>query len=162
MFTPSYIGRNEFLLRQANVSAIVTTESEVLEMNTENTSISISTLEIGFGNGNVYCVGEKISIQDIINYFNLRDGHIIIDDFVNRIIYNKIYCCITSFNIKEQLTVLKLNRKLKKVKLYIDFDDYLEALCLVQPGKVSGLLQLSQSDLDEIKADSIWNERFTN
>lgn len=130
-------------------------------MNSENTT-KISTLAISFGNGNVYCVGEEVLIQDIVNYFNLRDGQIIIDDFVDRIIFDKIYCCVTSSNIKEQLTILRLNRKLKKAKLRIDFDDYLEALCLVQPDKVSGLLQLSQSDLDEIKADSIWNERFTN
>lgn len=127
-------------------------------MKSENSSSKIAATSFAFANGCVYCVGNIIAIQDIVNYYNLRDGQIIIDNFVDRIIYDKIYCHITTSSIREKIKVIRLNSMLKKVKLDMDYDAYLEALCIVQPDKLSGIL--SANDIEKIKNDNCWNGVF--
>jgi len=128
-------------------------------MNSENNATRIATMSFGFYNGCVYCVGNKIAIQDIVNYYNLRNGHIVINSFIDRIISNQVYCYITTSCIDEKINVMRMKHKLKKVKLYMDFDAYLEALCIEEPEKLLGKFSLRV--IEEIQKDNCWNGVFS-
>lgn len=122
--------------------------------------MNIDAISFEFGNGRVYCVGNKAAIRDIHNYYNLREGHIVIDNFIERIIFDRIYCYIDSFLFKEKRNVARLNHRLKKEKLNMDYDAFLEALSIVNPEKVIGILKLSDADMKEIRETTCWKEVF--
>lgn len=107
---------------------------------------------------NFSCVGTREQIQDLSNYFDLRrETEINIEQFTERIIFNRIYCHVTSE--KKHRCLWFKNRITKKLKdLNITENRFLEGLFLTAPDEVCELLELDKDELYKgIIEDDFWN-----
>ena len=84
------------------------------------------------------------------------------DDFLARIIMDKVYARFEGKTISEKLNIFLrgYNRKLKANNLYMTYREFVEAGVLTMPEKAKMMFQLKDNEIDYIKLHSIWNTRF--
>lgn len=116
----------------------------------------------GFANVKLFCVGDEQGIEDLESYINWRKtGRIDLNGLMNRIIHNHIYVCPMSKKLRDKLFCVKIKKKLKKNNLYINFDSYLEAACIVKPDYVKELLDLTDEEVKDVVDNTNWKKHFS-
>lgn len=125
--------------------------------------LDVNTLALSFPNGRIFCVGHKIGIDNMKNYFDNRDVNEHVDTYklIDMAIHDRIYMCIMPNNSKDKI----LNRMrnipiLKEHNLLISFDAYMEAKCFSENGKkeVMKLLNITENEIIDIVSNSAWNK----
>ena len=92
----------------------------------------IKMIHFNFPKTSLACVGSPEAIQDLDTYFALRNAPqkaINMDDFLARIIMDKVYARFEGKTISEKLNIFLrgYNRKLKANNLYMTYREFVEA-----------------------------------
>ena len=125
----------------------------------------IKMIHFNFPKTSLVCVGRPESIQDLDTYFSFRNAPgkaINIDNFLDRIIMDKVYARFEGKTFTEKLSIFLrgYNRKLKSNNLYMTYREFVEAGVLTMPQKAKMLFQLRDNEIDYIQKYSVWNTRF--
>lgn len=124
--------------------------------------IDIDTLSMDFPNGRIFCVGHKKDIDVIRVYFDKRAKNepVNIYKLLDISIKNKVYMCIMANNIKDKILDKNVISLLKKNKLLISVDAYMEAKCFSEKGEkeVMKMFNLSKDEVSDIVKNSYWNK----
>lgn len=125
----------------------------------------IKMIHFNFPETSLVCVGSPEAIQDLDTYFALRNAPqkaINMDDFLARIIMDKVYARFEGKTISEKLNIFLrgYNRKLKANNLYMTYREFVEAAVLTMPEKAKIIFQLKDNEIDYIQRHSVWNTRF--
>lgn len=124
--------------------------------------IDIDTFSMSFPNGKIFCVGRKKDIDVIRIYFDNRTKNEPVNTYklLNISIKNKIYMCIMANNIRDKILDKNVISLLKKNKLLISVDAYIEAKCFSEKGEkeVMEIFNLSKDEVADIVKNSHWNK----
>jgi len=105
----------------------------------------------------IYCVGNADSIKDLINYFEMRQNeHIILSDFIDRIIFHGAYAYLQSEHISSKIDEFIFNKLLSKHSLLISEQDYVECMSIIHTSDVAQNLNMSEQEIIEFAMGSKW------
>lgn len=150
---------------QIRLRTVSTRHMEKTSLNSmENNLLDIETACFCLPDLKLYCVGTRTGINDVKNYFMIREGQAInIDDFIHRIIQNNVYACLMANGIRNRLRNCIANELvLRKNNLLISFDLYLEALCFSEDGRteITRIFHATEEQIKDIMNTSVWNDVF--
>lgn len=125
----------------------------------------LELINFSFPGASLTCFGPTEAIQDINNYFSLRNAPgktINMLDFIDRIISNKIYARFEGKHLTDHIhcIIYGYNRRLKQSNLYMSKADLTEASILFKPDKVKSFFHLTDEEITFAQNNSIWNKRF--
>jgi hypothetical protein len=105
-----------------------------------------------------YVVGTREAIQDLSAYVNAQQNtkHFSIMDFVKRIQFHNVYCCVIAETFPYRILELYLMIKLRIRKRLIDFDNYLEAFCIAHPEEACKTLPFPRDGLVSVVKGNHW------
>ena len=111
----------------------------------------------------IYCVGEKSTILDLCQFFDMRDGNRFIHDmdaFISRIISGHVHAQAKAKGINWRFLAHHFNRQMARNHLLIRGEQFIEALVLVDPVGIIRLLHIPEDMAQIIIQESIWNQWF--
>lgn len=125
----------------------------------------LKIINYSFPKTSLACVGEEYAIRDLDNYFSLRNApnkSINIDEFLDRIIMDKVYARFEGKTLGEKLNIFLrgYNRRLKANGLYMSYHEFVEAAVIIMPDKARTVFHLNDREIEYIGKNSIWNKRF--
>ena len=109
------------------------------------------------------CVGSREQIQNMRAYEHFRKelhNKTALSDYINRALSNDLFCYFSGETISGKLLAWNYNRKVAKLGKKINEVHWMEAVVLVSPKAVSEKLGVSLGEINALRKESMWANKF--
>ncbi len=111
-----------------------------------------------FNKINIGCIGKEIEMQDLLNFYHLKEfsnSDLDMNAMIQRINNNNIYCYVKEKGFLNKIAAFCIKSKIKK-ELLIDEPDFLEGMFLTKPNEMCRALNIPEEDIKSLKENTRW------